>query len=198
MTSSTGSFESRYCSAIVAYGVQWDEIVAEKGPAQKDEPVGDMQMEFEAGVLEWNHSPASRKLRTMLEQASFPHVNKIITFANGSFSSSGSSQHLTRSIGQHALTMTVRDILRDKNKSGEILCYAQDPEYTTADKAVLESNGITVLEDPRAFLDVDESTVVLSFAPNVPVRQIITDIARPAAVIWDRVIDKSAAVEARA
>ena len=94
-----------------------------------------------------------------------------------------------RSSFQHALLLTLRDILGEKmaNSNNEILCYAQDPAYTTTDEAILEEHGITVLDDPKAFLEVDGSTVVFSCAPNVPVKQIIADIARPAIVIWHRI-----------
>ncbi|KAL1902239.1 hypothetical protein Sste5346_001215 [Sporothrix stenoceras] len=77
-------------------------------------------------------------------------------------------------------------------------CFAQDPAYDAADRAVLAMEGISVLEDPYGFLAVDETTVVISVAPSVPVRQIVTDIARPAAMIWGRIVDKGAAAAARA
>jgi hypothetical protein len=66
-----------------------------------------------------------------------------------------------------------------------IKCYAQDPAYTATDKSLLEQAGVTILNDPEAFLEVDESTVVLSVSPSVCVRQIISEIARPAIMIWD-------------
>jgi hypothetical protein len=92
-----------------------------------------------------------------------------------------------RSAYQHALIITLRDILAERQGHlNDIGCYAQDPDYTDVDRAVLEQSGITILDDPQGFLEVDDSTVVLSFGPNVPVRQVIADIARPAMMIWDR------------
>lgn len=44
-----------------------------------------------------------------------------------------------------------------------------------------------MIEDPRGWLEVDEHSILLSIAPNVPVKEIIADIARPAAIIWCRV-----------
>lgn len=82
--------------------------------------------------------------------------------------------------------MTVRDILQEKNGIS-ITCYAQDPANTAADKAALKCYGVQILDDPCGFLEVDDPTVVCSFAPNVPVKQIVTDLARPAVLIWDRV-----------
>lgn len=52
---------------------------------------------------------------------------------------------------------------------------------------MLAELDMTVLDNPRGFLEVDESTVVYSLAPEVAVRQIVADIARPALMIWDKV-----------
>lgn len=77
-------------------------------------------------------------------------------------------------------------------------CFAQDPAYDAADRTVLAMEGISVLEDPYGFLAVDETTVVISVAPSVPVRQIVTDIARPAAMIWGRIVYEGVAAKAGA
>ncbi|CAK7217231.1 hypothetical protein SBRCBS47491_003094 [Sporothrix bragantina] len=76
-------------------------------------------------------------------------------------------------------------------------CFAQDPAYDAADRAVLAMEGISVLEDPYGFLAVDETSVVISVAPSVPVRQIVADIARPTAMIWGRIVDDASAGGAR-
>jgi hypothetical protein len=61
--------------------------------------------------------------------------------------------------------------------------------YEDVDREVLGELGMTVLDNPRGFLEVDESTVVFAQAPGVAVRQIVADIARPAVMIWDRVCE---------
>jgi hypothetical protein len=72
---------------------------------------------------------------------------------------------------------------------GEVMCYAQDPSYTAVDKRLLRNKGVTVLEDPRGFLEVDDDSVVISVSPTVPVRQIVADIAKPMVLIWDRGVE---------
>jgi hypothetical protein len=74
-----------------------------------------------------------------------------------------------------------------ERKNGILNCYAQDPDYTEIDKLVLKEHGITTLEDPRGFLEIESSTVVISICADVPVKQIVADIARPAIMIWNRV-----------
>ncbi|KAL2129427.1 hypothetical protein VTI74DRAFT_7821 [Chaetomium olivicolor] len=95
------------------------------------------------------------------------------------------------SMAQHALMLAMRDILEraagDGGEKVEIKCFAQDPIYTPVDEHVLGEVGITVLDDPRGFIEVDESSVVISVSPNVPVKQIVADIARPAVIIWDKI-----------
>jgi hypothetical protein len=96
-----------------------------------------------------------------------------------------------RSMAQHSLMLAARDLLQGATGAGAarsgVKCYAQDPEYAAVDKRLLSEEGATVLEDPRGFLEVDENCVVISASPNVPVRQIVADIARPAVLIWDEV-----------
>jgi hypothetical protein len=70
-----------------------------------------------------------------------------------------------------------------------ILGYAQDPAYTKIDESVLEGPETTVLDDPRVFLEVDDSTVVISCAAGLPVKQIISDLAPPAVMILDRIYE---------
>ena len=63
-------------------------------------------------------------------------------------------------------------------------CFAHDPAYGDADKSVLAQNGITVLEDPAGFLQLDDKTAVISIGPSFPSNEIICDIAEPA--VWVR------------
>lgn len=81
-----------------------------------------------------------------------------------------------------------------QNCHSQITCYVQDPAYSDIDKSLLEGYKITALDDPKAFLAVDDATVVVSCAADVSVRQIISDLARPAILIWDRVCNEESKV----
>ncbi|KAL4930382.1 SRR1 family protein [Aspergillus undulatus] len=76
---------------------------------------------------------------------------------------------------------------RDKDSDPEIKCYAQDPAYNDVDMTLLRSIGIEPLDDPKGFLEIDEHTLVFSVSPNVPVKQIVADVAWPGAMIWNTV-----------
>jgi hypothetical protein len=120
-----------------------------------------------------------------------------VAFACGKFTFKPTSIIIThiveRSASQHALILTLRDVLSEKKGNlGGIACYAQDPGYSDTDKSILEKYGIKILSDPEGFLEVDDATVVLSFSPNVPVRQVVADLARPAVMIWNRIMVEEA------
>jgi hypothetical protein len=88
---------------------------------------------------------------------------------------------------QHAFALEMRNLIHPLQPSlGHFQSYAQDPAYSEIDKRLLEKEGFAILDDPRGFLEVDNSSVVLSIAPNIPVRQIVADIARPALLVWGR------------
>lgn len=147
-----------------------------------------LQAIFEAGALEWEQSDDCQRLRNALERipsSTLNGISKIVAIACSTMAYDEPSCQKP-SIAQHAMVLTIRDFLQRKNGS-QIRCFAQDPAYTEIDKAVLQSTGITVLDDPRAFLEVDEASFIVSVGPDVPVRQIVIDIARPAAMIWDKV-----------
>ncbi|KAE8312704.1 hypothetical protein BDV41DRAFT_577397 [Aspergillus transmontanensis] len=95
----------------------------------------------------------------------------------------------TRTHTQHAAveTMVASLAKRGLNGSQEIKCYAQDLEYDEVDQEFLRSIGITTLKGPKGFLEVDEHTLVFSVCPDIPVKQIVTDLHWPAAMIWDTV-----------
>jgi SRR1 len=88
---------------------------------------------------------------------------------------------------QHALALTVSKALTEKQGTGSVSCFAQDPAYNAIDKSILGELGIEVLDDPDGFIAVDDASIVISIAPDVPVKQIISDLAKPAAIIWYRV-----------
>jgi hypothetical protein len=48
--------------------------------------------------------------------------------------------------------------------------FAKDPSYTDVDREVLDQAGVTTVDDPHGFPEVDGSTAVFSFGPNIPDR----------------------------
>ncbi|KAK2809801.1 hypothetical protein FQN50_003441 [Emmonsiellopsis sp. PD_5] len=149
-------------------------------------PLEEVQERLKTKSLAWEASEACKELRSVLASARIPSgVSKIVAFACGTLNGGYDDN---RTATQHAALLTIRDVLQKNSENpDEIKCYAQDPDYNDADKAVLEGAGISVLDDPCGFTEVDDSSVVLSICPDIPVQQVLSDIARPAMVILDRI-----------
>ena len=68
----------------------------------------------------------------------------------------------------------IRDVIAAEQRGTAPKIFAQKPEYCAAGIShIVEHFNMCVLEDPEGFKALDGRTFVLSFAPNVPVRQIV-------------------------
>lgn len=153
--------------------------------------VSETRARMQQSKEKWDTGPACRELLATLQRVAdagrLPRVDKIVAFACGRISSPEDSE---RSATEHAILLTLRDFFARQHSpvAMSLPCFVQDPVYQNVDREVLGELGMTVLETPRGFLEVDETSLVFSQAPNVPVRQIVADIARLAVMIWDEVI----------
>lgn len=115
-------------------------------------------------------------------------INKVVAFACGTMAFPTTTLGWKHRLYQNCLAVAIRDLLVDRQgKKGTVACYAQDPGYRAVDKSVLAEAGVTVLADPRGFLEFDEASVVISAWPDVPIRQVVADLARPAVMVWNRI-----------
>lgn len=167
-----------------------------------------VRRDFEACLTDWEKAEEMRRrLRSALEKVDdkLPPVKKIVAFACATIT----DEERPGPRFQHVLMLALKRILEAHQQQARldtanlgaavpppatppplIPCFAQDPAYTDVDKTILAEHGVTVLDDPRGFLEVDDQSAVLSFAPNICVRQIVADIARPALLIWNTVLDE--------
>lgn len=184
------------CSVNIMHRThEWDRLsektIPRRGPLGREV----VTKIFQDKTQEWKESPACEKLKTILSSSAKDHkLDKVIGFALGTMSRECVNEDGTldtrsawRSASQHALLVTMTEWLQERDHKEKVLCYSQDPDYSEVDQKILDEAGIEVIEDPRGWLEVDENSIVLSIAPNVPVKEIITDIARPAVIIWCRV-----------
>ena len=148
--------------------------------------VQETELYFRDAQSRWSSSSQCKELTEILESKPHLSVQKVVAFANGPMAvKDDDEQHDRRSdvnaSYQHALMLTF------KRHFGATECFAQDPAYTDTDIAVLQPYGIKVVDDPEGFLQSDGTTAVISISPNIPVKQVLCDIARPAILIWGRV-----------
>ncbi|VUC26884.1 unnamed protein product [Clonostachys rosea] len=128
-----------------------------------------------------------------------PTIDKVVCFGLGTFSKlprpgSGGEEDkseadglpLRRPMIQHAAALTMATEFGKRVGKGPLKVFTQDPAYTDTEKQVLRDAGIEVLGGigSLGFTYVDDDTLVFSISPNIPVRQVVADIARPAAMVW--------------
>ncbi|EGD95081.1 hypothetical protein TESG_02574 [Trichophyton tonsurans CBS 112818] len=89
---------------------------------------------------------------------------------------------------QHGLICTIRKALSKWMGARGIQCFAQDPAYTTIDYELLKMHAITTIDDPEGFLMIDDTTLVISMAPNIPVKGIIANTAQPAMIYRSNIL----------
>ncbi|KAL4892822.1 hypothetical protein BDV59DRAFT_202199 [Aspergillus ambiguus] len=162
---------------------------ADEAPEQTGVLAANLEF-FESNYLSWEQSPAWKQIRTTLSSLKLPSkITKIIGMACGSFSiSSYQPKGCSRSAVQHNFLITVQKALREHDLAAEdVECYVQDPAYCEADRRVLQTFGIQVVDDPEGFLLMDEGSLVFSCAPNICVKEIVADIVRPPVLIWCKV-----------
>ena len=140
----------------------------------------------------WAASKEYQKLRSMLLKIKhLSCVSKVLGIGLGSPSAKAGPLAVTlrqRSIYQHALIISIREIIESQTGCQKtVKCSAQDPTYSPTDIVSLARNNVAVLEDPQAFLEMDEWSAIVSCAPEIPVKQIVADITRPAMIIWSEV-----------
>ena len=149
----------------------------------------------------WLQSDACSELIAILrDQARVPQtVQRVLCFGLGSmeewFKSDEPAWRKTHvsPATQHAAALTVAAVLGKRRAGGggsPLPVIAQDPAYEAAELRLLAAEGIEVVGGRRGlagFALVDDNCFVISSRPNVPVKQIVADLAHPAGMMWNRV-----------
>lgn len=106
-------------------------------------------------------------------------VKRIVAFGLGSLSWAQNEKPAHHA--HHALLLALREMC--KVKEGKV--YVQDPVYAEQDKKLLKDECVTVLDDPRALAKVSDESLVFAVSPNIPVRELVTELARPKVLLWN-------------
>ena len=128
---------------------------------------------------EWKASTHYQELQKALHAARPQFaLDKIISIALGPLTIN--NVVAPRSVIQHAMLLDISSILLPRRTRSEpSAIYVQDPGYSQQDEEILASMGFIVLKDPRAFLMLDESSILVALYPGIPVKQIVADICHP-------------------
>ncbi|PYI27245.1 hypothetical protein BP00DRAFT_419021 [Aspergillus indologenus CBS 114.80] len=172
-----------YCRVVPMHVQQWINPDTGEIFALPPRPVEGPSRLLRSAVFTWEPSATWAALREVLVAAREKHtITNFVGFACGTMF--GDSPAAT----QHALVWTVIRLFRKdgKGESDEPLaCSLQDPIYDAQDKRVLNLLKMNVVDDPQGFLDVEDSSIVFTCNADVPVKEIVLDIARPAIMIID-------------
>jgi hypothetical protein len=156
-----------------------------------------VDQEAEHWIQHW-HNSASRKrildaMRSVLKESE--PITQIICFGLGMLGDPD-GPHCRQAYEQHLLTCDIRNLVRSLNSTNpnvSVPTFVQDPAYCGRCAEIIRSLDLTIVEDPDGFLKVTKNTLVVTFSPNVPVRQIVTDLTftdnGPAAMLCDQIKD---------
>ena len=160
------------------------------------------QTAFMSQQNRWLKISTHMSLKHIFETVNLPtNITKVVCFGLGSIDrirwigsermeAEEEERGSTHALLQHCAALSLKTWAEGRCGK-EVQCLVQDPVYNDLDKVFLPSIGITIVEDPKGFLEVDENTLVFSVGPNVPVREIIAEIAQPAVMVWDKVQEDS-------
>ena len=183
-----------YCSLTISYNMDLrDQATKKLVYDTPDLPLEETITLFSAAQQSWEASKECQELRSiLLNTKHLSRISKIVGFAFGSLSHTAhpnAARLRRRSTFQHALLLILSEVIRTKgDRTNLINCFVQDPIYSLTDISALAHYGINVLEDPMAFLEIDEFTAIVSCSPDIPVKQIVADISRPALILWNQVV----------
>lgn len=176
-------------------------------------PIENAELLFETSRKRWNASVAceafASQFRGLLSgDANVKKVTKIVCFGLGSMTlkpldwwmiqndsmpkdeQKSENSVVEAALIQHAIALTMVDVVRScaEARGTGVKLLTQDPGYSNETKDILQKMGFEVIGEYGAggFAELDENSVVFSVFTKAPVKQIIADLARPAAIICNR------------
>lgn len=140
----------------------------------------------------WLANPVGQQFMALFMRVPLPpYINKIVAVDLGPITvrSAKHNSDVRHAIYKHAAVMTMVEALHRRFKS-KIQLIAQDVHYCDECTRVLFKKGFSVVgqHGALAFPEVDDKTLV--FAPNAAfcVKEIVADLAEPAAMFWNTVL----------
>ncbi|KAL4866926.1 hypothetical protein BDV12DRAFT_198653 [Aspergillus spectabilis] len=164
----------------------------------KDEPpdaLPDVEVgldSFNATLEQWERGEAWGEIKsTLLSLELRGKITNIIGMASGRFTAAHNERASRRSTIQNGFLVLLKKTLEESHLGTDnVPCFAQDPAYSLNDREILSRSGLDVVDDPDGFLHTDDTSLVFSCAPNICVKEVITDISRPLILIWCEVGDE--------
>jgi SRR1 len=141
----------------------------------------EMKTEFEYWKKQWEASPAWSELKTLLaERQERRQIDNFVFLGMGSLQNSR-REGRRASATQLAALQTIISVLGSEANETEVVL--QDPQFTDLDGQFLSVLGYKVVQDPVAFMQVNEMTLVYAIHCYVDVYKTISAGPRPAILI---------------
>ncbi|KAJ9347812.1 hypothetical protein DTO027B9_8819 [Paecilomyces variotii] len=127
--------------------------------------IGELKKQYEAHRQKWDESSTNETLNHVLRERlsqSMKNIDNIVCIGLGSpsgFLRGGWVDRRSVSLYQLAALAAIAGLFETLDtQSAAVQVFAQDPVFNDFDKELLQSLGITVVEDPKAFELVNEGT----------------------------------------
>ncbi|KAI0909992.1 hypothetical protein F4823DRAFT_562309 [Ustulina deusta] len=150
-------------------------------PSQDED---ELHERFKIQKTVWAQCEARYLIENLLSKYELPPtINKMVCLGLGN--------DLTSTLelsSRHSAALTLREFL-EKKLGHTVRLLAQDPEYTSDTKHVLEKEGFEIMgtNGIDGFLEVDENSLVLAICARIRastrVKEILAELARPAVII---------------
>ncbi|RDL41675.1 uncharacterized protein BP5553_01654 [Venustampulla echinocandica] len=146
--------------------------------------IEEIQEEFTHSKKAWEGSPACASLKALLDEkmkadSNTKKISRVVALGLGSLQSSRTQSRKT-SFTQMAALETILQIMA---KEETISMIFQDPVFTDLDKEFLVTLGHQVVEDPAAFDQIDENTLVYAIHCYSDVYQKVSQAPKPAVLV---------------
>ncbi|KAI0023384.1 hypothetical protein F4780DRAFT_78672 [Xylariomycetidae sp. FL0641] len=142
---------------------------------------------FRRELENWNDThPLAYALRKMIRKANIdPNVNKVICFGLGDpCRAPGENNPKYHAVWRHIVAWIIAEELAKKNNMF-IELISQEPGYSHVAQQFLPRAGFIIhIDGITAVPMVDRKTVVFAPCAKFPIKEVIADVAKPAAMFW--------------
>ncbi|KAI1210225.1 uncharacterized protein F4807DRAFT_73492 [Annulohypoxylon truncatum] len=139
----------------------------------------------------WRSNPIAFQLYSMFMRLPLPPIDKIICFDFGPIALRCDEPGCmtSRGIYRHLAALTLLECLR-KRFGNSVRLLAQDPKYHPDCVRMLPENGFEIvgMHGAAGLAEIDDRTLVFAPNPSFCLKEIVADIAQPAAMFWNTVL----------
>ncbi|KAI1456029.1 hypothetical protein F4805DRAFT_468279 [Annulohypoxylon moriforme] len=139
----------------------------------------------------WIECPIAHLLYATFMRLPLPPIDKIVCFDLGPIAVRWNEPgyKTSRGIYRHLSALTILEVLR-KRFDGPIRLFAQDPTYHPDCVRMLTEKGFEIVGTHGAagLAEIDDRTLVFAPNPGFCPKEIVADIAQPAAMFWNTIL----------